>query len=163
MVIYGYGLDPNEQDRLEEESFRRQWQGEKRRIALTTSVQLQETLREMYATLARDSSSYSTYDFVDAIAWRIYTEWCMDEEEKGNPDTYQGEGLMQFIERETYFAAERASKNGINVGHEEITRKVLGGLVARAHELFSDWHCNQPCLTTDKRNLRTSLGAYIGL
>jgi hypothetical protein len=182
MVIQGYGIDPFEQDDMEARDFHERWQREKERIAQSTPIHIRRRLEDIYASIPHEKLFTTPSQFADDISWRVYTEACMNSEEKFNPDNYHGEALTQFIGKEIYFASERASKKGLleqpplneNPG-EKISTKVLEGVVKRAIELFSDWngiteppskraeeHGVYNYIYEDKRNLRDSLESYVG-
>jgi hypothetical protein len=181
MVIQDYGNDPNEQDAKEEKESQLAWQREKERVAKTTPQKYKTLLNEIYLTTPHEKLSSTPTCFVDDIAWRVYTEACMNPEEKFDHDKYNGEALAKFIEDEVYFASARAIKKGlINLPvssrtGDEIRGKVLEGVVKRAIELFSDWNgITQPPsrreedahgvshnIYEDKRNLRDNLEAYV--
>lgn len=183
MVIQGYGNDPQEQDAREAQEFHETWQREKEKVAQSTPIQFRRRLEDIYASIPHERLFTTPSQFADEIAWRVYTEACMNPEEKFDPDTYHGQALTQFIGREIYFASERASKKGLleqpplneNPG-EKIATKVLEGVVKRAIELFSDWNgITEPSsrreedghgvphyIFEDKRNLRDNLEPYIG-
>lgn len=157
MVLYGYGVDINEVDRLEEESFRRAWQSEEKRVYKTLNGEDRKILISMYENKngKRGICGYSSEMFVDKIAWRIYTEWCMNSDERGNPDTYNGEAFKKFIDDETYYAIKRLNRHVSDSESENIRNKVFEGLVERAVEFFYS--------NDTEENLRCSLEKYINL
>lgn len=153
MVLYGYGIDPNEQDRLEEESFREAWLMEEERIHKTLDGKDREILINIYKNMNTSLCKHFSEVFVDRIAWRIYTEWCMNPNERGNPDTYNGEAFRKFINDETYYAIKRSNRHVSDEESENIRRKVFEGLVKRADEFFY--------MNNNEDNLRCSLERYI--
>lgn len=155
MVLYGYGLDPNEQDRLEEESFRRAWSLEEERIYRTLNGEDRKNLINIHENMKDKLWGLSSQSLVNNIAWRIYTEWCMNPEERGNPDLYNGEAFKKFIDDESYYAIKRLNKYVSDSESENIRNKVFEGLVKRADEFFYT--------NNKKENLRGSLEKYISL
>lgn len=89
------------------------------------------------------SVPYFPHNFANEIAWRIYTEACMNQEEKFDPNKYNGEAFRKFVDDETHYAIERARKNGLIICLEtketflDIRHRVLNGLVKKAVEFFS--------------------------
>ena len=149
MVLYGYGLDMNEQDEMEEKSFLSAWQGEKGRIARTVKTNDREKMIQ-YFEKAQDRLKvfYNPHNFIDEIAWRIYTEACMNPEEKFNPDTYNGEAFEKYVQDEMYY-------NGR--GRDEI----LEAIVKRTFDFFIGNRGIFKSFAMNKDNLRTSLVLYL--
>ena len=181
MVVQDYEIYPFEQDEIETISFRKRWQAEKARVVKTIPDTLKLELRIIFKRTPHDSLVQNEHVFVNAIAWRIYTEACMNSEERTNgfdPDTYKGEALLKFIDDETLFASKRAYEKGLELTSGQIRTKVLQGLVKRAIELFGSWngydemsppsrkeedeHEVPKFIYEDKRNLRSNLEPYIG-
>lgn len=154
-MIYGFGIDVNEADRLEEESFRRAWELENVRIYKTLNGEDRKILINIYEDMNDKLCGLSSQSFVNNIAWRIYTEWCMDPDESGNSDTYDGEAFRKFIDDETYWAIKRLNRHVPDEESKNIRRKVFEGLVNRADEFFRT--------DSGKENLRCSLEKYIDL
>lgn len=170
MVVYGFGLDINEQIEEEKRCSQSVWQGEKERVAKTTPESWRTVFYEIYSSTPHERLTMTPSKFVDEIAWRFYTEGCLNKD-GFNPDKYNGEALKEFVARESYFALERATKKGLleqpplnENSVEKISTKVLESIVKRAIELFSDWKGDMepPKGSDDKRNLRDNLEAYIG-
>jgi len=177
MVLYGYGNNPNEQDRLEAESFIKAWANEQKRVAKTISGFMRAKLKQIYANTPHERLSTPPSQFVDNIAWRVYTEACMNGEVPESAD-YNGEALIKFVEIENMLASQRTSKGLFHqpsLSPDELLTRTLEGVTRRAVELFSDWngHTEPPyreekkdgCIIRiydNKRNLRADLRSYIG-
>ena len=152
MVIYGY-----EQDELESIRFRDAWSDEQNRIYATLNGKDRSDLIKIYSQIT--DRLYSSNNFVNKIAWRIYTEACMNQTERFEPNKYNGEAFKKFINDETHYAIERTQKVGLakvfldESAFEDIRYKVLTGLVKKAIEFFSG--------SIDKGNLRCDLKTYI--
>jgi len=184
MVIQGYGVDANEVAAREESDFRDRWQAEKARVARTVPINLREELIGLYLTTEHERTNQTPDIFVNTIAWRVYTEVCMNPEGNFNPDVYNGEALLKFIDDETLYAADRGRTKGLlhdptsSDTLRRVKHHVLDGLVKRAAELFARWQIYAeplpPCKEErtpggalkrtydDKDNLRCSLEQYIG-
>lgn len=159
MVIYGYGSDINEQDELEEISFKNAWKSEQNRIYRTLGGKDRETLTCIYEKTSHEKVPYYPWEFVNEISWRVYTEACMNQEEKFNPDKYNGEAFRKFVDDETHYAIERALKDGLiqdsvtEKTYSDIRYKVLTGLVEKSVEFFSE--------SKREGNLRCDIRRYI--
>lgn len=181
MVIQGYSIDPFEQDEMEARDFHERWQREKARVVRTVPDSLNLELRTIFKRTPHDNVIQNEYVFVNAIAWRVYTEECMNPEKRANgfnPNTYKGETLLKFINDETIFASKRAHEKSLTLTGDEIRTKVLEGLVKRAVELFGAWRgydeISPPSrkeedeqgvpkyIYEDRRNLRDNLEPYVG-
>jgi len=110
--------------------------------------------------------------FVDAIAWRLYTEYCCKY--RGNDSyirAYDGKECWQeWVNAEIHYALGRRLKglseeeiSQINRGqlYGEVRIDVLRAVVRRAIELFSAWEGKGYPPEGDKRNLRGSLEEYL--
>jgi hypothetical protein len=178
--MYGYGTDQDEVAEMEAREFHERWQAEKSRVIRTVPNGLGLELRTIFKRTPHNNPIQHEFVFVNAIAWRVYTEACMNPEERRNgfnPDTYKGEALLKFIDDETLFASRRAHEKGLELTSGQIRTKVLEGLVKRAAELFGEWssydepqppsrkeedeHGVPKYIYEDKRNLRDSLEPYI--
>ena len=103
-------------------------------------------------------ASVNPKDFVRNIAWRIYTEWCLDKEESKNMNLcfgYNGRSYLKWVADERLYASQRKQ--------DHMSREaILSGVVNRAVELFGDWkgktHSGE---NQDRRNLRGSLEQYL--
>ena len=155
MVIYGYDLGPNEHDQLEYESFRRNWELGRERIYKTLNGEDREILINIYEDMNTKLFNWPSEYFVDKIAWRSYTEWCMNPHERGNPDNYNGEAFKKFINDETSYAIKRLNRHVSDEESKNIRYKVLKGLVRRADEFFF--------MNNKEENLGCSLERYIEL
>lgn len=145
-----------------------------------------KALMEIYEQTPHGELNLDSVRFVFKIDGRIYTEWCMSDDEGRAAQRknwhahaeYQGEGFTSFIDNEVHYELERQRSEGDRGSHEGYLRarqRVLGGLTLRAIELFSDWNCGPHPLSreekdgrgfskyicTDPRNLRADLEDYI--
>ena len=130
-------------------------------------------LLEIYTESSHEEFDENPVRFVLDIGSRIYSEWCMGEGRGSHHPMYQGEGFKSFVDRETHYELEKPKSQQDRGSHEGYLRakdRVLGGLVERAVELFSEWGNSYPsdCFNKevpedkkDKRNLRVSLASYI--
>jgi len=154
MVLYGYGCDLEEQDANEHRSHLDDWNRERNRIYGTLLKEDRQILESGYDTFPDRCIFYNCGDFADAIAWRIYTEACMNPNEKFNAGEYQGEAFLKFVGDETNYAIERIAKGGLDINPNEVRIVVLEGLIKRGIEFFDQ---------SDKtKNLRCDLRNYIG-
>jgi hypothetical protein len=148
-------------------------------------------LAELYERTPHEGLSLSPEGFVLRLSWRFYTEWCLEDilKRETDPDykgknhcwDYFGQGFVDFVRDETYYASERAVKSGLiqtpadSKTGDEIRTKVLEAVVKRAVELFTAWsEVNPPYrreedstgranyIYEDERNLRCDLREYIG-
>src|SRR3989338_189503 len=167
MVIYGYESEL-EQEKREMNSFREVWNSKKLEISRDIPINDAVALREIYRRTPHDRLEDSPFTFVEDIAWRIYTEWCLSPESQCKyHNDYHGQAFTKFVDDETFFAMNRVIEKGLVQGgtqtHKEIRYRVLEAIVKRAIELFSDWNSVKfPKMLDDKRNLRADLREYIG-
>jgi hypothetical protein len=129
-----------------------------------------KTLAKVYQITPNQVLGSSTVDFLWKIDRRIQTEWVMNPEERG-PDSfsdYQGQAYDQFIDAEVHYELARsrsAEDRGTHEGYQRARDRVLGGLVNRAIELFSEWGGIIPDRVDgkykDTKNLREDLSPYI--
>lgn len=150
MVVYGYGIDINEQDRFEGETLAL----ERERIYKTLNGEDRRILVNILESMSRKNIYPAGY-FVDEITWRIYTEWCMNSKEKGNPDNYKGKAFNKFIDDETYYTIGRLNRYISDDESKKIRFKVFEGLIKRADEFFYKGNREE--------NLRCNLEKYIDL
>ena len=163
-MMQSHGTDLNELDRSEESYFDSIWRLEKEKVARTVPKYIRYRIIEI-----ADAIPYlgNPSKLVDKISWRIYTEACMNPKEKVNVKKYDNKPLTEFIEQETNHALKRADKRGLlklqpyaHNPKNEVTLKVLEGLVTRSIELFNDWG-GADAPEGDERNLRINLESYI--
>ena len=141
----------DEQDELEERRFRSDWDAEQKRIYATLDKLDREVLIDAHSKI-KDAPFFS-HDFVDNIAWRVYTEWCMSPSEKGNPDLYDGQPFKDFVNDETHYAIERMGRYVSPDEANQVRNNVLGGLAKRAVDFFRDINPDW--------NLREDLSQYL--
>lgn len=105
--------------------------------------------------------------FVEAVAGRIYTEWCMSPESKGVDPCYgyHGQGFENFVRAEMHYRSERLAKVGAQnvwepANQEQIRNEILAALVRRAVQFFreTDGKTNR---LEDKVNLRCDLRPWM--
>lgn len=178
--MYGYGIDQDEVAAAEARDFKWTWEREKERVAGTVPRELRSGLQTLFKKIPHKGLFENEYVFVNAIAWRVYTEECLDQRQRKsdfNPDAYRGEPLLKFIDDEIVFAARRADEKKLGLTGSQVRTKVLEGLVKRAVELFGRWRSydepQPPCrevkedgvinyIYEDRDNLRCDLREYIG-
>lgn len=151
-----------------------------------------DVLMDLYDSLPHPKIQNPNWDFALNLTWRIYSEWCMSPNEgvaaikrdwRAHAN-YSGEGFIGFITQETHQELTRQGyqwngqenrfENINDQQYQQARQRVLGGLVLRAVELFSDWTNNYPpsrqekdergftkYLYDDQRNLRTDLRDYV--
>ncbi len=138
------------------------------------------SLLDIYQEIPHQGLNLEPVRFVFNIDYRVYAEWCMGVGEGLNHwekhNNYQGEGFTSFMDKEVHYELEKQRSEGDRGTHEGYLRarqRVLGGLVLRAVELFSEWDGTSPpcrkeelglaikCTWDDKRNLRDDLKDYI--
>jgi hypothetical protein len=114
----------------------------------------------------RPLPDFSTQDFVYKIEWRLYTEWCMNNDWHKHR-YYRNDGLIEWLADETHYALhlgygliwDKKSNTFIGLthtGYQAVREAVIGALVDCSQEFILDTiDGNSKC------HLRQSLGPYM--
>lgn len=141
----------NEQDRRKAEEFARKWKCEHEKIAGTIKPEDREKMLQYFERASDRLSVLHTSDhFVNGIAWRIYTEACMNPEEKFNLNTYQGEAFEKYVQDEMHYTGR-----GRDIILEALVRRAIDFVIRNPDSSF------EGTPTFWNENLRVSLAPYL--
>ena len=151
-------------------------------------------IAEIYERTPHDRLDFTPERFALTFGSRLFSEWCMEDElkRKTEPDykpkdhysDYKGQDFSDFATQETHFELirrgyqwdeETKQFRSLNAEqYQQVRERILGGLVLKAIDLFSEWNGNEDpphrivgvdkkikYIYDDTRNLRCDLRDYI--
>ncbi|MBU0907639.1 MAG: hypothetical protein KKD18_00960 [Nanoarchaeota archaeon] len=126
-------------------------------------------LAAIYKTVPHEGLSFSPLEFAHAVGGRIYTEWCMSPESRGQDRcyNYQGQAFQRFVADETHYEGlRRAAAGEGDVWAPEVLlqrrRDVLVAFTLRAVKFFQETG-GKSARMMDRENLRCDLEPWLAL